>query len=264
MGSAPIHPDPPICMESDLPGGRTSPWAKTSVAGSPLSTGVRQDRLPAQSLSTTACRHFPAGRPEEDLLPIRRPDRPPVISGVRREPCGCSGYVRQSSKCRDFRCECPAAKRVTIPTATSPLAATRATSKRTTGVSAPAKARGATHALTVRFVCSPAFCRMTGVPNADSSLLLAHIEYATWALGRAFALIDTLPPEGITQRPAMLAGQSPRCVICTRQTGITLSTSRAVRPARRCARARSTFPSAKLRKSMQHSVGILDFTALHP
>jgi uncharacterized damage-inducible protein DinB len=43
---------------------------------------------------------------------------------------------------------------------------------------------------------------MTGMPNVDSSLLLAHIEYATWALGRAFALIDTLPPEAIAQPPA--------------------------------------------------------------
>ena len=43
---------------------------------------------------------------------------------------------------------------------------------------------------------------MTGMPNVDSSLLLAHIEYATWALGRAFTLIDTLPPEAIAQPPA--------------------------------------------------------------
>ena len=45
---------------------------------------------------------------------------------------------------------------------------------------------------------------MTSMPNVDSSLLIAHTEYATWALGRAFALIDTLPPEAIAQPPAKL------------------------------------------------------------
>src|SRR5689334_3987378 len=43
---------------------------------------------------------------------------------------------------------------------------------------------------------------MSGMPDVDPSLLLAHIEYATWALTRAFALIDTLPPEAVAQPPA--------------------------------------------------------------
>ena len=49
------------------------------------------------------------------------------------------------------------------------------------------------------------------MPNIDPILLIAHIEYASWALKRTLECIDKLSPEAITHAP----GNSCRSILAT-------------------------------------------------